>query len=563
MYAATMETPVAAKETALFSNIDNTRTAKPVGYPEDESAGKNVAVAKLTATGTGKKIGPSIVLRVMTGDTIQLSAKAFYKSGSPREKNSFAASAENMVTDLVQAFNGGRGGDNGAHGAGEIGQLTPFNSNFYNNDYRRLKEKEPDQPNADRPKAYLNFVLFDEQFKLVDENSGVKQVKATPDELQTLSQDKMTVKKTGFLYVYTSNESIQDVYFDNIILGINSGPLLEETHYYPFGLTMAGISSNALKGSSYPENKKKFTSQELEDGLDLNWYQFKYRSMDPQIGRFMQIDPLSSKYSSNTPYAYAENKVTMGIDLEGLELLPFNSAWFKSAVSYQAIYGTNVTTQERRVDISHSNVPAVYKDASGIPLFTASSVGVTPEGMTSSPSGSTFRPSNNLPANPEWAWGQPDPETTGNTGGWSMGNDLEKNKEFADKSAGVASVPQEAHAWITTYRDNVPLWEANSALKENVSSFNKATSLSNGIFGSPKQKAEMTNFINDGSLPSIDMKDFKGSLQKGMNIMKAGMQIMNKNGIEIDKSTQRTYDIYKTLLEFFNNNSTNSNRSLN
>ena len=89
---------------------------------------------------------------------------------------------------------------------------------------------------------------------------------------------------------------------------------------------MAGISYNALKGSSYPENKKKFTSQELEDGLDLNWYQFKYRSMDPQIGRFMQIDPLSSKYSSNTLYACAENKVTMGIDLEGLELLPFNSA---------------------------------------------------------------------------------------------------------------------------------------------------------------------------------------------------------------------------------------------
>jgi len=71
-----------------------------------------------------------------------------------------------------------------------VHQQTPFTSNFYNNDYRRLKEKEPDQANPDRPKAYLNFVMFDDQFKLVDGNSGVKQVKAEPDQLQTLGQDK-------------------------------------------------------------------------------------------------------------------------------------------------------------------------------------------------------------------------------------------------------------------------------------------------------------------------------------------------------------------------------------
>lgn len=42
---------------------------------------------------------------------------------------------------------------------------------------------------------------------------------------------------------------------------------------------------------------------------------------DPQIGGLLQIDPLAFDYVYNAPYAYAENRVTIGIDLEGLELL--------------------------------------------------------------------------------------------------------------------------------------------------------------------------------------------------------------------------------------------------
>jgi RHS repeat-associated protein len=96
--------------------------------------------------------------------------------------------------------------------------------------------------------------------------------------------------------------------------------------YYPFGLSMAGISDKAVK-SQYAENKYRFQKQELQnkefsDGTGLEMYEFKYRFDDPQIGRFWSIDPLADKYVYNSTYAFSENKVTGHIELEGLESAP-------------------------------------------------------------------------------------------------------------------------------------------------------------------------------------------------------------------------------------------------
>ncbi|ACU61681.1 hypothetical protein Cpin_4225 [Chitinophaga pinensis DSM 2588] len=323
MYAATMETSMAEKEVALFSNVTETRVDKPAGYPQDETTQENKSVAKLNGKIGGKKIGPSIVLRVMVGDTVQINARAFYKSEGPTD-NGNQAPIEDMVSGLVQAFGGGTS-EGSSHAATDISNGTPFTNDFYENAYQRLKEKNSDNGYSDRPKSYLNFVLFDDDFKLVEDNSGVRQVKSSPDELQEIGVEKMAVAKSGYMYVYTSNESQQDVYFDNVVMGVSSGPLLEETHYYPYGLTMAGISTNALKGVNYAVNRHKYNGKELQtkeftDGAGLELYDYGARMYDNQIGRWHAIDPLASKWNNYSPYNYTLNSPVNYVDPNGKDV---------------------------------------------------------------------------------------------------------------------------------------------------------------------------------------------------------------------------------------------------
>ncbi len=90
--------------------------------------------------------------------------------------------------------------------------------------------------------------------------------------------------------------------------------VLSASDYYPFGFSMPG--------RSFDQGKYRFGFNGQEQDTEWRGGQaviFKFRVHDPRIAKFLSVDPLSPEYPWNSPYAFAENRVIQGIDLEGAE----------------------------------------------------------------------------------------------------------------------------------------------------------------------------------------------------------------------------------------------------
>lgn len=316
---ASMESGNATTEKLFYSKIDETRTPLPSGYPTtDTYTNPNQSASKVSAS--GNKIGPGITLKVMAGDKFNVRVTSWYTTNNTAIQNPVGIPVSDIVGALVSGIAGLGKATTGD--LQSVGSIPTGIGNF-------LDAKQTD-PGATKPKAYLNWILFDEQFKYVEQSSGADAV-PTEDDFGSLSdpnpnnkhvhlhllQDR-PITKNGYLYVYVSNETPNvDVYFDNLQVTHYPGPLVEENHYYPFGLIQKGISCQAI---GILENERKYNGIELDNNFDLNIYEAFYRNLDPQIGRWWQVDPKCE--ARINPDATEEDETIV----EGLEsLTPYNA----------------------------------------------------------------------------------------------------------------------------------------------------------------------------------------------------------------------------------------------
>jgi RHS repeat-associated protein len=96
--------------------------------------------------------------------------------------------------------------------------------------------------------------------------------------------------------------------------------VLSYTDYYPFGMPLPGRQLTPASGSY----RYGFNSKELDDdgtgmGGGGNTYDYGFRIYNPQIAKFLSVDPLTKEYPWYTPYQFAGNSPIWAIDLDGLE----------------------------------------------------------------------------------------------------------------------------------------------------------------------------------------------------------------------------------------------------
>jgi RHS repeat-associated protein len=119
----------------------------------------------------------------------------------------------------------------------------------------------------------------------------------------------------GYIEPFNVNPNEPNSGDDGVDWNLTETEILQESHYYPFGMAMDGAWQDIVNG---PENNYLYNGKELNSDFDLNWSDYGARYYDAAIGRWNSVDPLAETTPSWNGYNYVENTPINAIDPDGL-----------------------------------------------------------------------------------------------------------------------------------------------------------------------------------------------------------------------------------------------------
>src|SRR5699024_2735165 len=185
---------------------------------------------------------------------------------------------------------------------------------------------------------------------------------------------KSTESVNGYIfnYVFTHTDHL-----GNIRIKYTRHPqtgeirILEEDHYYPYGLTHEGYSGNHqifgfdnqtftlidVMADETDTYKYKFNGMEWQDEFDVNVYDFGARNYDPALGRWMNIDPMAEMMRRHSPYNYAFNNPVFFMDPDGMSPLVSMASMQTSAVEFYDFSDNGGGSSGGEEDVINPNDP--------------------------------------------------------------------------------------------------------------------------------------------------------------------------------------------------------------
>ena len=120
-----------------------------------------------------------------------------------------------------------------------------------------------------------------------------------------------TVSEAGTLQVYLNSSDYGSGFFDDLKVTIANKTLevIQRDDYYPFGLTFNSYTAGT-------ENLYKYNG--FEHQKEVGWYDYKARFYDPELGRFLMVDPATDMMRRYSPYAYAFDNPLRFTDPDGM-----------------------------------------------------------------------------------------------------------------------------------------------------------------------------------------------------------------------------------------------------
>lgn len=288
-YKATMETgdPGEGEFDAIAETRDGTRARTGT---QSARVGKD-----------SQRLGPWKTLAVSKGDSVEIGTYVFYDGVSPN--NSSAPSLFEFIGTLNANTN-------------EEGERT-VNNPFYFQLGVGVNAAALTNPNpgTNLPAAYLKYIFYSKEGENIKE--GVVFVDQTANGTWRPLNLDFTAKENGYLQVFVANESEEtNAWFDDLEIKHYKNLIVQENHYYPFGMNLAGIEKQGK-----PDHKFQYNGKEKQEEFGLNWYDYEARTTDIQLGRFSQIDPHAKNYFSISPYVYVNNMPTIAVDPDGKDIV--------------------------------------------------------------------------------------------------------------------------------------------------------------------------------------------------------------------------------------------------